>query len=201
MAFSRKMLEAMGIEGEKIDQIIEEHVATVEALKSQRDANAAAAADLEKANQRISELEQALSAAEPYKARYENTLEEYETFKETVEAEKERATRQQLYRSLLQESGIADKRIDTVLKVADLDALQIEDGKVTNADDMKAKITEEWADLIPAEAMRGANVDTPPNTSKGGMTKEQIMQIKNPVQRQQAMAENPGEFPELAGLS
>ena len=37
MALTRKMLKAMGIEDEKIDQIIEAHSETVDALKEQRD--------------------------------------------------------------------------------------------------------------------------------------------------------------------
>ena len=37
MSLTRKMLKAMGIEDEKIDQIIEAHTETVDALKEQRD--------------------------------------------------------------------------------------------------------------------------------------------------------------------
>ena len=37
MALTRKMLKAMGIEDEKIDQIIEAHTETVDALKEERD--------------------------------------------------------------------------------------------------------------------------------------------------------------------
>ena len=38
MGFSRKMLKAMNIEDEKIDQIIDAHSETVDALKADRDA-------------------------------------------------------------------------------------------------------------------------------------------------------------------
>ena len=37
MSLTRKMLKAMGIEEEKIDQIIEAHSETVDALKKDRD--------------------------------------------------------------------------------------------------------------------------------------------------------------------
>ena len=37
MSLTRKMLKAMGIEDEKIDQIIEAYTETVDALKEQRD--------------------------------------------------------------------------------------------------------------------------------------------------------------------
>lgn len=37
MALTRKMLKAMGIEDEKIDQIIDEHAESVNALKAKLD--------------------------------------------------------------------------------------------------------------------------------------------------------------------
>ena len=37
MALTRKMLKAMGIEDEKIDQIIDEHAESVNALKTKLD--------------------------------------------------------------------------------------------------------------------------------------------------------------------
>ena len=37
MSLTRKMLKAMGIEEEKIDQIIEAHTESIDALKEQRD--------------------------------------------------------------------------------------------------------------------------------------------------------------------
>ncbi len=37
MALTRKMLKAMGIEDEEIEQIIEEHVESVDGLKAERD--------------------------------------------------------------------------------------------------------------------------------------------------------------------
>lgn len=37
VALTRKMLKAMGIEDEKVEQIIEEHVESVDGLKAERD--------------------------------------------------------------------------------------------------------------------------------------------------------------------
>ena len=37
MAFTRKMLKALGIEEDKIDQIMDAHVEVVDALKADRD--------------------------------------------------------------------------------------------------------------------------------------------------------------------
>ena len=47
MALTRKMLKAMGIEDEKIDQIIEEHVESIDGLKAERDRYKAGAEEAE----------------------------------------------------------------------------------------------------------------------------------------------------------
>lgn len=193
MALSRAMLKAMGIEDEKIDQIIEQHVETVDALKNQRDTYREDAEKIPSLEKQIKELKEI--ANDGYREKYEEEHKAYEAYKADVEKQRATDQRKNIYRQLLLDAGISEKRIDTVLKVADLDAMQIdENGNVTNAEELKASITKEWADLIPAEAQRGANVDTPPGNTAGGMTKEQILAIKNPVQRQAAMAENPALF-------
>ena len=56
MAFTRKMLKAMGIEDEKIDQIIDAHSETVDALKADRDAYKEDAAKLAAVQKELDEL-------------------------------------------------------------------------------------------------------------------------------------------------
>ena len=50
MALTRKLLSALGIEADKIEQIIDAHTETVEALKKERDEFKAKAADLDEVN-------------------------------------------------------------------------------------------------------------------------------------------------------
>ena len=193
MTLTRPMLKAMGIEEEKIDQIIEQHAETVEALKKQRDSFKEAAEKVPSLEQKIQELEAA--ANDGYREKYDAEHQQFEDYNAAIEKERANEKRKSIYRQLLTDAGISGKRVDTVLRVTDLDSLQFDDeGNLANADDLKAKISEEWSDLIPAEATRGANVETPPAGTSGGMTKDQILAIKNPVQRQAAMAENPALF-------
>lgn len=191
MALTRKMLEAMGIEGDKVDQIIDMHAETVEALKAQRDENQGASDELDEARKRIADIESQLEQSRRYKERYEDAQKELDDLKASIETERDRTTRESLYRGLLRDSGISERRIDQVLRVSDLNALEFgDDGSLSNADDLKASIAEEWSEFIPASEVRGAAVETPPTSASGGMTKDEIMAIKNPVQRQKAMAEN-----------
>ena len=53
MALTRKMLKAMGIEEEKIDEIIDAHTETVNALKDQAKQDKDAAARLESVQKEI----------------------------------------------------------------------------------------------------------------------------------------------------
>lgn len=191
MALTRKMLEAMSIESEKIDQIIEQHSETVEALKQQRDEYQSSAGELEQAKKRLAEVEQTLEVLEPYKGRYEETLKELNALKDSLEKDKEHARREGLYRDLLKDSGVADKRIDSILKVTDIDSLKIaEDGTLANSEDLKLAISQEWSDFIPSTEIRGANVETPPAGGVKEMTKEQILAIEDKAKRQEAIAEN-----------
>ena len=70
MALSRKMLRAMGIEDEKIDQIIEAHTESIDALKEQRDQYKADAEKLPALQKKLEELEAA--GDDGYKQKYED---------------------------------------------------------------------------------------------------------------------------------
>lgn len=189
MTLTRKSLKAMGIEDEKIDQIIEDHSETVEALKKQRDAYKAEADKVTPLEQKISELENAVS--DDYKEQFEAEHQAFEEYKAAIEAEKHENTVKGLYRDLLRDSGIDEKRIDTVLRVTDLSSLQLnKDGTLKESDKLKDGIKNDWSDFIAVTETRGANVETPPATSAGKMTKDEILAIQDAGERQAAMAEN-----------
>lgn len=187
MALTRKMLEAMSIEDKVIDQIIEAHTETVESLKQQRDR-------YKKEAEKVEDLQKQLEAAdgEDYKAKYEAEHKALETYKAQVENDKRTAKVEAKYRELLNEVGISPKRMDSVLRVTDLSDIELDkDGSIKDAEKLKASIEEEWSDFIPNTAKKGTGVETPPtNTGGSGMTKKEIMAIKDDAERQQKIAEN-----------
>lgn len=184
MALSRKFLQAMGIESDKVDEIINAHRETVDALKEERD-NYKEAADkqaesesklvnvqkeLDKAKQKIAEAEEA-DAKDKWKVKYEAMKEEYDKYKSDVDAKETKQKKTDAYRELLKESGVSEKRIAAVLKVTSLDDVEFgEDGKLKDSDKLKGKIKEEWADFIVKEGEQGANTKTPPNGGGSGNT-------------------------------
>lgn len=196
MALTRSMLKGKGLESEDVDEIIEAHAETVNALKNQVDALKDRVSELQEESAKVPALEkqiEEMEAAQPkedWEAKYKELKDEYGSFKKqvaTVQADQEKA---RLYRSLLRETGIDEKRLESVMKVTDLGKISVTDGAIDNPEEVKNAIVSEWGDFIAHKATAGATVDTPPTNAGGKMTRDQILAIKDTSERQQAIADN-----------
>lgn len=187
MALTRKLLKSMGIDDEKIDQIIEEHVETVNALKEQRDSFKEAAEKAEDLQRQLDEK----GAGEDFKKKYDDLKAEFDDYKAGVESEQTRAKVKSAYENLLKEAGIAEKRVAVVMRATDLSEIKLnQDGSIRGADSLKKQIEDEWGDFIVSTEERGQKVDNPPTESGKKMTREEISKIKDTAERQKAIAEN-----------
>lgn len=131
------------------------------------------------------------TSAEKWKTKYDMLKEEFDIFKNDVSAKETKANRQNAYKELLKKAGVSEKRINSVLRVADIDNLEMENGKFKDAEKLVDGIKEEWADFIESTHTEGADVSNPPKKTGGQtMTKDEIMQIKDAGERQAAIAEN-----------
>ncbi len=132
------------------------------------------------------------TSAEKWKTKYDALKEDFDAFKKDITAKETKATRTNAYRELLKEAGISEKRIESVLKVSDVDSLEMgDDGKFKDSAKLLENIKNEWADFIATKETHGANTATPPANNGGGkMTKADIMKIKDTSERQKAIAEN-----------
>lgn len=191
MAFTRSFLKALGIEEEKIDAIMGEHVTVTDGLKADRDkykAEAEKAAELQK---KLDGIE----GGEDFKKKYEDEHKAFEDFKKKTAEDAESAKVQAAYRSLLVDEKIGAKRLETVVKVAEglglLKGLKLnKDGRFENEEELRKQIDDEWGEFKTTVTERGAKVETPPTTGKSTMTKEEILAIKDTSERQKAIAEN-----------
>lgn len=198
MALSRKFLAALGIEAEKIDEIINAHGETVEALKEERDSFKdkaekydKAQKDLDEANRKIEDL----SKEDTYKLKYDALKEDFDTYKKNAETDKENRNKTAAYKSLLKEIGISEKRIDAVAKLAELDKIKLDkDGNIEGVEELKSSLSKEWADFVVTPGKEGAGTSTPPGSSGSTMTKDQIVAIKDPGERRAAIAQNMNLF-------
>ena len=129
--------------------------------------------------------------SEDWKAKYEKTQAEFDTYKGQVAKDAEVSKVKDAYRKLLIEENISESTIDSVLKVTDFSGMKLkDDGTFDNVDDLKKGINEKWSGFKFSTATKGANVEKPPKTPGAKMTKEEILKIKDTAERQKAIAEN-----------
>ena len=194
----RELLSAAGVETDKIsdtvNKIIDGHQASIEAIQEERDKYKADAeklvkteADLKEAQTKLKDLDK----EDSYKVKYEALKEDFDTYKKDIETKKTAAAKETAYRDLLKEIGIADKRIDAVMKVSNLKDVKLtDDGKIDGADDLKKSLKTEWEDFIVTKRKEGADTKTPPENKGGsGKTKAEIMKIEDATERQEALKE------------
>ena len=197
MGFSRKMLKAMNIEEDKIEQIIDAHSETVDALKADRDAYKEDAAKLAAVQKELDELK--AKGDDGYKAKYEAEKAAHDALKADIAAKETKKAKTDAYRELLKGANIDEKRIATILRAEapTIDKIELDaDGKIKNAEQYTQSIKSDWADFIVTQSAKGTNTATPP--ANGGTattkTKEDILKIKDAGERQKAIAENPTLF-------
>ena len=190
MALTRSFLKGMGLTDEQISSIIEAHTDVTDGLKNQI---AQYKADAEKLTDVQRELD-GLKAqnGDDWKTKYEAEHTAFDTFKADVAKKEEHGAKEAAFRALLKEAGIADKRMDTVVKVSDIDGIKLnKDGKIADADKLRDSLTKEWPDFITGSKEEGANTPNPPaNVGGQTMTKADIFKIKDAAERQKAIAEN-----------
>lgn len=161
------MLKAMGIEDEKIEQIIEEHVESIDGLKAERDRYKSGADEAEGLRKQLEEAKAAGEGADEYEEKYKAVVKKLEDYKAKVEGEKAAAEKRSLYRKLLKSAGVDPKRIETVLKVSDLEGVTVKDGAIEDADKLTEGIKADWADFIATTTVKGADVAHAPKGEGG----------------------------------
>jgi hypothetical protein len=188
-------LSALGIEADKVDEIIAAHTEVTDALKEERDKYKADAERLPDIEKRLTEAEKKMEGDDPYKDKYEALQKEYEDYKAEVNNKETTAKKESAFRHVLKDIGIPDKRIDSVIKVSDINGIELTEEGIKDEETLKAKLKEEWSDFIATTKTEGVPTANPPtSTSKNTMTKEQIRAIPDAQARQKAMLENPSLF-------
>ena len=210
MALSRRMLSAMGLEADKIEQIIEAHTETVSGLKQQI---ADLGDDLAKAKEsgtadsdRLKDVQKELDTlkaqvAEDAKSRegkdYDALKKEFDDYKADIQAKAEKSAKEKAFRDLLTDMKVSDKGVSLILKYQGVNGIELdEDGKLKDAPALRKAVKEDWSDYISTVETKGAETKTPPGSGSGAgkMTKADIMKIKDTSERQKAIAENPELF-------
>ena len=198
MSLTRKMLKAMGIEEEKIDQIIEAHSETVDSLKADRDSYKEDAEKLKDVQKELDDLK--AKGDDGWKEKHDALKVEFDQYKNDVQAKETKAAKEAAYRAILKDANLSEKGIEKAVKYADWDKIELgEDGKLKGANDHIKAVREEWAEYVTTTTTTGAKTSTPPANNGGTkMTKAEIYARDehgryklSTAERQKALAENP----------
>lgn len=156
MAFTRATIRSLAKESgveipkEFEDALVSEHISARDAYAEEQVKAEAAKAPTEKAVN--------VKDSDEYKALQKS----FDDYKADVSAKETKSAKSAAYRELLKSAGVSEKRIDSILKVSDIDAVELEDGKVKDAEKLTETIKTEWADFIVATQTQGAQTPNPP---------------------------------------
>lgn len=198
MSLTRKMLKAMGIEEEKIDQIIEAHSETVDSLKADRDSYKEDAEKLKDVQKELDDLK--AKGDDGWKEKYDNLKGEFDKYKTDVQEKETHNKKVEAYKAILKDANLSEKGIEKAVKYADWDKIELDaDGKLKGANDHIKAVRDEWAEYVTTTTTTGAKTSTPPaNTGGSKLTKAEIYAKDehgryklSTAERQKALAENP----------
>lgn len=204
MAFTRRFLAAMGLESEKVDEIMNAHTEVTEGLKADRDKYKAEAEELGEVKTELGKVKKDLEAAnatikqaeeDDYKGKYESEKAEKEKIVADYEAQQKEAKENAAIADWASENGYSDEGVKKIVKYGGLRGKikLTDDGKLEIPDELKSSIEGEWGGFKkPAETIDIAKIQKPPANAgtKSTKTKAEIMQIKDTNERQKAIAEN-----------
>ena len=196
MALTRKMLKAMGIEEEKIDQIIEAHSETVDSLKADRDNYKKDADQLKSVREELDDLK--AKGDDGWKEKHDKLKGEFDKYKGDIEAKETKANKEKAVRAFYESKGITGKNLEIAMRGsrAEIDGIELDGDKIKDNSALDALVKGDFSGLVATTTTKGANTANPPanNGGKTGKTKEEIMAIRDPAVRQAEIAKNPEAF-------
>ena len=189
MAFTRKFLKALGIEDDKVEQIMDAHIGVTDALKkkvSEAEEKSALYDDAQK------ELDK-YKKQEGYKDKYEKEHADFEAYKKDVTAKETRAQKEKAVKAYLESKNITGGNLDIALMAVEgqVDNIDLDGEKIKDTTALDELVSGKLASLVVKTSTKGVNTSTPPsnNGSSTPKTREEIKKIKDTTERQKAWAE------------
>lgn len=211
MGLTRKFLAAMGIEADKIDEIIAAHTETTEALKAQvseargeaeqakaeADKIAGVQAELDKVRKDLETANKTIETANKndYKGKFETVTAELEMLKSENAAKATATLKQSALKEELKKAKYTDNAINLIIRNGFANDVEVgEDGKATNLETVIKSIQadSDFSSFTPKVTENNVKLENPPANTGGkkAMTWDEIDKITDTKERQQAMAEN-----------
>jgi hypothetical protein len=185
------MLKAMGIEDEKIDQIIEAHTETVDGLKADVQKYKGDAEKLPGIQKELDGLK--AKGDDGWKDKHDKVKKEFDDYKADIEGKAAHAAKEAAVREYLKSKNISEDNLKLAMRSlatevdgAELDGDKLKDTKVFDdllAGDLKGLVT-------TTKEVGAPNPKNPPTNTGGKMTREDIMKISDRAERRAAIAQN-----------
>lgn len=197
MALTRKMLKAMGIDEEKIDQIIEAHTEATDALKTERDRYKEDADRLDDVQKELNTLKSA--DKEDWKAKHDAVKKEFDDYKSELAGKEALKAKKSAFAKIAKSKGITDEKlIALIANNYDFSKEELDGENLKNEKTIGDYLTTEYSGYVSKDGKSGASVDNPPKNVGGYKTKEEIYKkddngryVLSASERQRALAANP----------
>lgn len=200
MALTRKMLKAMSIEEDKIDQIIDAHTETVDGLKADITKYKRDAESLKDVQTELDKLKK--DGGDDWKDKYNAINKEYSDYKAEITAKETKAAKEKAVRSYYESKGISGKNLEIAMRgsAEEIKAVELYGDKIKDTAAIDTLIAGDFEGLVSHTETQGALTAKPPINSGGKtkITKADIYKrddkgryIMSTAERQKALAENP----------
>ena len=162
MALTRKFLKALGIEEDKIEEIITAHGETVAALKDEITKAQQGADDLAAVTKERDTLKQRVEALEKASGDAAKVQADFDAYKQQVETEKTNAGKKALLKKALEAANANPAAIDLMLGTVDLDKVELDGESLKDTEAVLKPIKEAHAALFGTVQNQGTPPITPP---------------------------------------
>ena len=176
MALTRKFLKALGIEDDKIDEIVAAHGETVTALKAEIDEAKQGASGLDAITKERDRYKADLEALQKTSGDAAKVQAEYDAYKAQVEKDKTAAQKGAALDAVLKKAGVERESFRAQLRKGwDMDTVELEqDGKVKDEAALLSRIKADYPDFIGTVNTEGTKPLTPPAGGGKTYTREQL---------------------------
>lgn len=191
------MLKAMGIDEDKIEQIIEAHTESTDALKNELNGYKEDAKKLKEVQRELDELKS--DNKEDWKAKHDAVKREFEDYKAELANKEVLGHKKAAFAKIAKSKGITDEKlIELISKSYDFSKEELDGENLKNEKAIGDFLATEYSGYVSKDGKVGATVEKPPASTGGYKSKEEIYKkdengkyVLSASERQRALAENP----------
>ena len=198
----KERLQNAGVSDEQIDEIckwiLDGHTESVEAVKEQLET---VNQNVNTLNTKIAEYETMTKERDSLKSEVEKlkasddkakaVQKEFDEYKAGIVKRDTDAAKRRAVTSALKSAGVQrEEMVDLLIGKVDFDKVEMDGEKLKDAEAFVNPFRQQYGSLFATTTTEGAPKVEPPTGGSGGITREEILKIKDSAKRQQAIAEH-----------